>query len=639
MKSRLFVWFGSALVLVWVGSAAPSPTLAAAPARPSPSFCGPLGGPRDLVEPPDVEVWKLPLNASGERELILAVHTDGHDATQRFCYRYVWNGAVQTMAPTIRVRRGEHFAIRIVNDISGPSKAEHVSSAALAACMPMAMPPPTTNHYVGYLNHTIDDRYMHVPPVDTNLHLHGYQGPASEENIFLSTLSTPMHACEYHITIPATQPPGTYMYHPHSHGASDVEVALGLDGVWIVEPDGQQIPRSDEHVILLRYRIPFVADNLFAPDTDPFVPVAMAHEAGLRPAQPAPYDPFKPPPWPLSYPMAAGGVTLDRTGCNGVQSEVLVAANGSTTPVTLHVPAGEPQLLRIVNGTSDSASALQMRDAAGHVQALELVGLDGNPISGDAEQPLARYVAANELMLTSMSRADVLVTAAPNNTLTISSEHYCEGKDAFYQMHHDLLKIVPMPSASTQPSAIQSSPAVVADTPGARLVAFARAHASLVHRRALTFTEYAFPKKGKIPPHAGYYLTDTTNPDFREHPFWPVFEPGATAPANADIVVKRGTIEEWYLINATMESHAFHIHQMAFVQERAVPGIPLMADTVFVPVGELLPNPSDPNYPLVKPRITKILLDFRHVPRGTFVFHCHMLFHEDRGMMATIRVV
>jgi FtsP/CotA-like multicopper oxidase with cupredoxin domain len=53
----------------------------------------------------------------------------------------------------------------------------------------------------------------------------------------------------------------------------------------------------------------------------------------------------------------------------------------------------------------------------------------------------------------------------------------------------------------------------------------------------------------------------------------------------------------------------------------------------------LLRNPKDPNYPLVKPRITKILLDFRNVSRGTFVFHCHMLFHEDRGMMAIVRVV
>ncbi|MBV8283850.1 MAG: multicopper oxidase domain-containing protein, partial [Candidatus Eremiobacteraeota bacterium] len=39
------------------------------------------------------------------------------------------------------------------------------------------------------------------------------------------------------------------------------------------------------------------------------------------------------------------------------------------------------------------------------------------------------------------------------------------------------------------------------------------------------------------------------------------------------------------------------------------------------------------------PSRTRLLLDFRNVPRGTFVFHCHMLFHEDRGMMGIIRVV
>jgi FtsP/CotA-like multicopper oxidase with cupredoxin domain len=145
------------------------------------------------------------------------------------------------------------------------------------------------------------------------------------------------------------------------------------------------------------------------------------------------------------------------------------------------------------------------------------------------------------------------------------------------------------------------------------------------------------PKKGKVPIHYGYYVTDTTNPNFHEHPFWPVYASGSDFPSNADVVVKRGTIEEWYLINTTMEAHAFHIHQMAFVQEKSWAGIPITTDTVFVAVGSLLPNPHDPNYPLVKPRVTKVLLDFRNVPRGTFVFHCHMLFHEDHGMMAIIK--
>lgn len=55
-------------------------------------------------------------------------------------------------------------------------------------------------------------------------------------------------------------------------------------------------------------------------------------------------------------------------------------------------------------------------------------------------------------------------------------------------------------------------------------------------------------------------------------------------------------------------------------------------------IGKLLPDPGDPNYPLIKPSLAKVILDFQHVPRGTFVFHCHMLFHEDHGMMGVIRV-
>ena len=375
MNRQLLV--GAALVaaLTWIGGSAQGG--AAPEGRPHVLVCGPYGGPHELVEPPNVDVWKLPLNASSEHELILTVHKDGHGDDERYCYRYALNGTIETVAPTIRVRRGEHFALRIVNDIKSPSEGEKVASTAIPPCMPMAMPAPTTNHYVGYLNHTIDDRFMHVAAVDTNIHLHGFQGPASEEDIFLSTLSTPMHACEYHLTIPRTQPVGTYMYHPHAHGASDIEVALGLDGVWIVEPDQPQLPRSDEHVIMLRYRVPYKPENPFAPDESAFIPAAMAHEVGLKGASPAPYDPFDPPPWPVTYPMTAGGLTLDPTGCNGAASEPDIAINGADSPVALHVAAGTPQLLRIVNGTSDSASALEIRDASGRKQSFALVALDG----------------------------------------------------------------------------------------------------------------------------------------------------------------------------------------------------------------------------------------------------------------------
>ncbi len=625
------MWFVPVLVLAWTGGPALRAPAATQYAR---NACGPSVASHDVQEPPDVEMWNAPLNAAGEHELILAVHRDG----DRFCFRYTWDGVVRTVAPTIRVRRGEHFAIRIANDIVGPSAGESAASTALPPCKPMSMPAVPMQHWVGYLNHIIDDRYVHMHAVDTNLHLHGFEGPASMENVFLSTLSTPMHACEYDVTVPRTQPPGTYIYHTHSHGSSDVEVAGGLDGAWIVEPDAPQLARSAEHVLVLRYRVPFVLDNPFAPNEDAYVRASAAHEGSLRPASPIAYDPFNPPPWPVTYPMRAGGVAMDPTGCNGVVSESLVSVDGADAPASMTVPAGQTQLLRLVNGTSDSPKLLVLRDAAGNVQGLHVVGLDGVPVSGDVEHPLSGYLALKELMLSPMSRADIVLTMPPGATYTLSGEPYCEGKDAFFQMHHDLLRIHAAAATSSVAGTIDSAQLDPSNTPAARLVAFARTHPSLIHRRAITFTEYLFPKRGRVPMHYGFYITDTTNTNFHEHPFWPIYRDGATVPSTPDIVVQQGAIEEWDLVNATMETHAFHIHQMAFVQEHSYTGVPVTVDTVFVPIGSLLPNRENPNYPLVKPSITRILLDFRHVPKGEFVFHCHMLFHEDHGMMGIIRV-
>jgi FtsP/CotA-like multicopper oxidase with cupredoxin domain len=598
--------------------------------------CGALSVSRDVVEPPNVDVSALPVDADGLHELIMAVHKSGGI----FCYRYRWNDAEQTVAPAIRVHRGDRFALRIVNDISSQSAGERVSSSSIPPCKPMPMPPAPLRQFAGYLNHTIDDRYMKASSKDTNFHLHGFIGPPSEENIFLSTLSTPMHACEYRIAIPASQPPGTYFYHPHAHGAADAQVASGLSGVWIVEPDTPpQLPRSAEHVLLIKYRQPVLLDNRFAPDDSASGDLAAAREAALPLGSPVPYDPFNPPPWPVTFPMKFGTISEDAGGCDGLDSEALTVVDGSETPARLAVAPGQTQLLRIVNATADSPKLLQLRDAGGKILRMQVVARDGTPFNGDAAKPLSGYVAMDQVMLAPFARADVLVSVAEGQRLELSTEHFCDGTDAFYQMHHTVVRIEADPALAKSGETFASSPVNVADTPAANLLAYARAHPGKVKRRAITFTEYVLPASGKIPEHPGYYITDTTDPHFREHPIWPQYAAGATVPSNADVVVKSGTIEEWYLINATMESHVFHIHQMSFVVEKGFSsGEPLTVDSAFVPVGSFLPNPKDPNYPLIRPRITKVLLDFRQVPRGTFVFHCHMLFHEDAGMMGIVRV-
>jgi suppressor of ftsI len=99
-----------------------------------------------------------------------------------------------------------------------------------------------------------------------------------------------------------------------------------------------------------------------------------------------------------------------------------------------------------------------------------------------------------------------------------------------------------------------------------------------------------------------------------------LFDP---ARVDADPIV--GTVEQWTLVNATEEQHPFHIHVNDF-QVLSIDGEPYRArglqDTVSLPVGAkvVILNPFE---------------DFT----GKYVFHCHILAHEDLGMMAVVDVL
>ena len=100
-----------------------------------------------------------------------------------------------------------------------------------------------------------------------------------------------------------------------------------------------------------------------------------------------------------------------------------------------------------------------------------------------------------------------------------------------------------------------------------------------------------------------------------------------------NIVVHSGTVEDWVIRKPRSEDHIFHIHQIHF-QVLEVDGQPVndpaIRDTVDLPFW----SGSGP-YPSVKVR-----MDFRD-PNivGTFVYHCHILQHEDGGMMGEIQVL
>jgi FtsP/CotA-like multicopper oxidase with cupredoxin domain len=109
----------------------------------------------------------------------------------------------------------------------------------------------------------------------------------------------------------------------------------------------------------------------------------------------------------------------------------------------------------------------------------------------------------------------------------------------------------------------------------------------------------------------------------------------------SNLCIRYGSVERWVLVNDTDECHNFHIHQTRFrVREIAlVDGEKANACLGDRKASKDLKTPHD-NFPL--PPGSRIVVDIpftRPQQIGKFVYHCHILGHEDKGMMATVEVV
>ena len=129
----------------------------------------------------------------------------------------------------------------------------------------------------------------------------------------------------------------------------------------------------------------------------------------------------------------------------------------------------------------------------------------------------------------------------------------------------------------------------------------------ITHRRVITFSE-----------------TEDGNTFFIDHRQYD--------PNRDDITLTLGAVEEWTLRNVSGERHVFHIHQLDFLVT-SINGQPRPADVL----RDVVDLPYARNGVAGE---VKVIIPFTNpIMVGRFVFHCHIVGHEDAGMMANLVVL
>ncbi len=495
----------------------------------------------------------------------------------RYCYLYE-DGA---QSPNLRLNPGDVLILNLKNDIASDSQ----SPASPPGPMKMEMGNSCANGKMA--------------PASTNLHFHGLMiPPVCHQDDVLHTVIGPHDApFEYRFQIPRDQPPGLYWYHPHIHGFTRDQVLGGASGALIVEG----IERVNTQLVGLPERVFVIRDqDLRNPDalsTSGFAP----HPVVLTDAE---------------------GDTLN-TGTDGGKPAKDLSLNfvpvsyPNYQPAVIEMKPAERQFWRVVN-----ASAITYVDVevlfGGAQQPLGVAALDGVPIDDNGAGGHG-ILWKSQILLPPAGRAEFILKGPPVGVRAcLMTRNVDTGPVGENDPTRPLATIIAKADASEPRSRLAASPLTThLPSPSAlRNVAPSRV-------RKLYFSEMPQNPNDTNGPTAFFITVDGQKPA--------VYDPNLTTP---NITVRQGEVEDWIIENRSRELHAFHIHQIHFMllDYNGVPvDEPFLRDTVNVAYWD--GHSSD--YPSVKLR-----MDFRD-PNivGTFVYHCHLLEHEDGGMMGTIRVI
>lgn len=396
----------------------------------------------------------------------------------------------------------------------------------------------------------------------TTMHWHGLHLPAMDDGgphqlILQNTTWSP----SFQILNNA----GTYWYHPHGEGKTDLHVSRGLAGMIIIRDSAERalnLPRT------------------YGVDDFPLIVQTKSFDVLNQIAVSTAYD---------TVPMV----------------------NGTIDPYVT-MPA-QVVRLRLLDGASDRSFMFGFSNNMTFYQ----IATDGGLIDTS--------LAMNRLRLSNGERAEVLIDLSamqgdtvylmsygselPNGIMGADSvgdamnqvpdyySNYLNGAD-----FNLLMIIVGAPTANP----VTTIPTALVPVPQINI-------ASATVNRTIVFDTLS---------------EQFTQPNLAEGPF--AFDREFFDMDSINQVVYLNDTEIWTLINLTQVSHPFHIHDIQF-QIVDINGGPVPAyeqgwkDVVLVPAGDTV-------------RFITTFSDFADdsVP---FMYHCHLLHHEDDGMMASFIVI
>jgi suppressor of ftsI len=290
-------------------------------------------------------------------------------------------------------------------------------------------------------------------------------------------------------------------------------------------------------------------------------------------------------------PQLRRSVEIPAQGCGpstGLPRRIFTV-NGALRPQIAIAP-GERQFWRIVNASPDLYADLHV-----DTEQLEIVALDGMPLSFHDRK--RRFEFKDHLLVPPAGRVEAIVTG-PKSGIHASLRTRCfdtgpDGDPNPAMVLADMVDSV-QPSLGISTTLVKPTVPVYKPLSPTLIAGIETSPSDFV----VTFTE----------DKNGFYINGKK--------YGPL-DPPMTS-------VSIGEFRHWRVLNNTHEVHPFHIHQvhfLAYAQNGGRLDHPEWLDTVNVPVEGSVDLMMDFTDPII---------------RGVSLFHCHLLSHEDKGMMAKI---